>query len=166
MDCKLVFTDKYILDILDKYSDIVFRTAFMYLKNRPDAEDATQEIFIKLFRINPSFSSDNHIKSWLITVTSNHCKDMLKSIWRKKVSLLDEISLPIQDDYKREVVNQVLSLPVKYRNVIYLYYYEGYSSSEIAALLSEKEPTIRIRLKRGREILKTKLTGGFDDEEE
>ena len=86
-------------------------------------------------------------------------------MWCKKVSLQHEIFLPIPDDNKREVIKQVMNLPQKYRDVIYLYYYEGYSSSEIAGLLSEKESTIRTRLKRGRERLKTKLKGVFYDEE-
>lgn len=83
----LSHTDDFILTILDKYADMVFRLAFMYLRNHSDAEDATQEIFLKLFRINLQFNSEDHIKAWLITVTSNYCKDILKSMWRKKVSL-------------------------------------------------------------------------------
>jgi RNA polymerase sigma-70 factor (ECF subfamily) len=161
----LSHTDDFYLAILDKYADMVLRLAFMYLRNHSDAEDATQEIFLKLFRINPLFNSEGHIKAWLTTVTSNYCKDILKSMWCKKVSLQHEIFLPIPDDNKREVIKQVMNLPQKYRDVIYLYYYEGYSSSEIAGLLSEKESTIRTRLKRGRERLKTKLKGVFYDEE-
>lgn len=165
MGNELLRTDDCISNILDRYADMVLRLSFMYLKNRSDAEDATQEIFLKLFRVMPKFNDEEHIKAWLITVTANHCKDILKSIWRKKVQLLDEIALPIKDDEKREVIKQVLDLPLKYRNVIHLYYYEGYSTLEIASLLKKKEPTIRTRLKRGREILKSRLTGGLDDEE-
>ncbi len=157
--------EECILSILDKHSDTVFRLAFMYLSNRSDAEDVVQEIFLKLFRANPAFNDEEHIKAWLITVTSNYCKDIMKSIWHKRVTLVDEIPLPINDTKKREVIKQVMNLPLKYRNVIYLYYYEGYSSYEIANFLSEKDATIRTRLKRGREILKSRLAGGFDDEE-
>lgn len=109
-------TDDCILAILDKYADMVFRLAFMYLRNHSDAEDATQEIFLKLFRTNLQFNNDDHIKAWLITVTSNYCKDILKSMWRKAVSLQQEIYLPIPDENKREVIKQVMNLPQKYRD--------------------------------------------------
>lgn len=163
MNKQLIQTNNCIEDIIDTYSDMVLRLAFLYLKNLTDAEDITQDVFIKLFKSNKIFNGKEHIKAWLITVTSNTAKDYLKSAWKRKIiPIKNEIS--IQDNYKEsELINEVLKLPIKYRDVIYLYYYKEYSTKEISQILNAKEPTVRTRLKRGRHLLKEKL-GGFEYE--
>lgn len=165
MENELLRTNNCVFDIditVDRYADMVFRIALLYLKNKADAQDATQEVFLKLLRKNTGFEKEEHQKAWLITVTVNYCKDQLKSAFRRKAVPLLE-SVPdvscIQEQDKREVAAAVFALPLKYRNVIYLYYYEGYSTAELAKMLGSKEATVRTRLKRGRELLKTQLGG-------
>jgi RNA polymerase sigma-70 factor (ECF subfamily) len=136
----------------------------MYLRNRADAEDAVQEVFLRLYRTDTRFNEEEHVKAWLLKVTANYCRSLLKSPWHKRVLPTDTIVAEIHDEDEQNVVREVLALPAKYRDAIYLFYYEGYSTAEISRLLNEKEPTVRTRLGRGRALLKTQLAGGFDDE--
>jgi len=147
--------------IIEKYANMVFRLCIVYLKNRADAEDAFQEVFMKLYEKELKFNSEDHLKAWLITVTSNHCKNKLKSFWFRKRVMLDEVIIPVQDKNHIGIIREVLQLPPKYSSPIYLYYYEGYSTKEIAQMLNTKEATIRTRLDRGREHLKKMMEGGF-----
>lgn len=149
---------------LDDYATIVFRIAFVHLKNYADAEDVVQEVFFKLYKTNTQFADSEHLKAWLLRVTINHCKSIQCSFWNKHVYTTDDVVASITDESKRNVVTAVLELPEKYRDVIYMFYYEGYSTAEIARLLNQKEPTVRTRLKRGRELLKTYFKGGLFDE--
>jgi len=105
-----------------------------------------------------------HEKAWIIRVTINACKDVMRSQWKKRLLPIKEIVLPVKDTENREVVSIVLELPLKYRSVIHLYYFENYSTSEIAKLLNRNDATVRTQLKRAREILKTKMIGGFENE--
>lgn len=164
MENKLVNTDEYISELIEKYSDLVLRLALTYLKNMPDAEDISQDVFIKILRQRKLFNDSEHEKAWFIRVTINACKDFLRNPWRKFKFTTVDSSLPIKDKENEEVVSMVLELPIKYRSVIYLYYFENYHTSEIAALLDRKESTVRTQLKRAREILKAKMLGGFDNE--
>lgn len=162
---ELLCTDNSMTDILDKYADTVLRLCLVYMRNKADAEDAFQNVFLKLCKINPSFNDEEHIKAWLITVTSNECKNLLKSFWRRNIVFIDEVVLPVKDMDKKEVSTAVLKLPVKYRNVMYLHYFEGYKVSELVKILNEKEATIKTRLKRGRELMKNEmLKGGYEYE--
>ena len=118
-----------------------------------------------MYKVGPDFNDEEHIKAWLLKVTANECKNRLKSFWHKNMISLEEIVLPVQDKEDREVIKMVLSLPVKYRNVLYLHYFEGYSIREMSELLNLKEATVKTHLKRGRELLKKLLIqGGFTDE--
>ncbi|MBB6453266.1 RNA polymerase sigma-70 factor (ECF subfamily) [Salirhabdus euzebyi] len=165
MEIQLLRTDNCVSEIMNKYADMVFRLCLVQLKNKADAEDAFQEIFIKLFEKSPLFHDEKHLKAWLITVTSNHCKNKFRSYWYKNRVNIEEIIIPIENKKDQEVIKYVMELPLKYRTVIYLYYYEGYSTKEIAGLLKSKEATVRTRLARGRELLKHHLkVGGFPDE--
>lgn len=156
-------TNEYIQDVLNKYSDMLIKLAFTYVKNLADAEDITQEVFISLMKNGNNIQNDEHLKAWLIRVTINKCKNHLKSSWIKwSVPLPEDLSyLPKEDS---EVLLQLLELPVKYRSVIHLFYYENYSINEIAQLLDKKPATIGTWLSRGRGQLKEKLIGGFDNE--
>ena len=141
---------------INKYKDMVYRLAFTYLKNSHDADDITQEVFLKYVTLDKTFQSDEHLKSWLITVTINHCKNLLKSSWFKKTQPLDE---NIQFEQQKNS-----NLYHDYRTVIYLFYYEDYSTKEIASMLGKNESTIRSHLARARKKLKNILLEDWKDE--
>lgn len=164
MEIEILNREHYISELVDKYSDMVLRLALTYLKNIYDAQDVCQEVFIKIFQQERTFLNPEHEKAWIIRVTINTCKDIMKSQWKRRFLPSEEIVLPITDDENKEVVSFVLELPLKYRSVIYLYYFENFSTAEIAKLLNRNEATVRTQLKRARDILKTKITGGFEDE--
>lgn len=159
-------TDEYIESVLTSYATTLIKLAFTYVKNRADAEDIVQEVFVSLIRRNDGFESRDHEKAWLIRVTINKCKNHLNSSWVKKSTLLDEEVSYYFDEEESEVLWAVLQLPEKYRNVIHLYYYEEYSINEIASILKKKPATIGTCLARGRKLLKSNLTGGLGDEKE
>lgn len=156
--------DNYISYIVNKYSDMVLRLALTYLKNISDAQDVCQNVFIKIFEQNKTFVDSEHEKAWIIRVTINSCKDILKSPWKKRFLSINEAILPIKDKENNEVVSKVLELPIKYRSIIYLYYFENYSTQEIAKLLNRNDATVRTQLNRARKLLKNKMIGGFEDE--
>lgn len=140
-----------------KFQASVFRTAYSYVKNSADAEDITQEVFLKLCRTNEAFKAEENVKAWLIRVAINISKNRLSSAWTKrKLSLTEDIPLEEEKDYALlEALNR---LNKNYRIVIYLHYYEGYSVSEIASMLKISESNVKQRLKRGRDKLRTYLT--------
>lgn len=128
----------------------------MYMKNKTDAEDMTQNTFIKYLKYNPSFESSEHEKAWFIVTATNNCKNYFKTWWHKNACLDDEFEVA-HHDKNDETLLLVLNLPNKYKQVIYMYYYEGYSTVEIAKLLNTKESTIRTHLLKGRQLLKEKI---------
>lgn len=142
-----------------KYKDNVYAIAFNYFRNKYDAEDVVQEVFIKLYGFKKSFESEEHIRNWLIRVTINQCKKITFSSWfKKKVTLEDYINeLQYEDLSESELMMDVMKLPKKYRMVIHLYYYEDYSVKEISKILKLSETAVSTRLMRAREMLKTKL---------
>ncbi|OWR29596.1 RNA polymerase subunit sigma-24 [Saccharibacillus sp. O23] len=148
-----------------EYADLVLRLAFIRLGNAADAQDVCQEVLIKLFEYRNTFNDAEHEKAWIIRVTLHACRDVGRSRWKKRFLLFAEVPLPEVPARSTEILSQVLALPSKYRIVIHLHYYEGYRTAEIAELLDLNENTVRTRLKRGRERLKTYLAGGIDDEE-
>lgn len=147
---------------IEAYTQSVVRTAFAYTKNRADAEDIAQEVFLALWTSSPAFDSEDHVKAWLLRVTINRCKNHLKSAWRRKRAELTD-DLPDLSAEDNEVLWAVLSLDAKYRLPLHLFYYEGYAIREIAAILNEKPATIGSRLDRGRGQLKRILGGVQDD---
>lgn len=149
--------------IIEEYSDMVLRVAFTYMKNIADAEDITQEVFLKLFENFPSFDNDEHKKAWIIRVTINLSKNRLKSVWFSRTVPIYDSTIKFSDEEKF-VLDAVLELSLKYRRVILLYYYEGYSIREISNILGIKEPTISSQLQRARSQLKSKLKEDFDYE--
>lgn len=154
---------KRIEEIVEEYSDLLLRVAFMYMKNISDAEDIIQETFLRLVKDYPSFDNDEHKKAWLIRVTINLCKNRLKSAWfRKTVPIYDTI-VSFSDEEKF-IMDTVMELPSKYRSVILLYYHRGYSIGEISGILNIKQSTISSQLQRARSQLKSKLKEDFDYE--
>ncbi len=142
---------------LDKYADTVRRVCFMYLKNTFDVEDVFQDVFLQLFRYEMSFESDAHEKSWLIRVAINKCKDLHKSFFRSRVFPLDDIELTFEDETDNDIIREILALPQKYKDTVYLHYYEGYSVPEISGILKTKENTIYSYLHRAKKMLREKL---------
>lgn len=146
---------------VEEYADMVRRVCFCHLKNQEDTEDVFQNVFLKYMLHEKPFSDREHEKAWLLRVTINSCKDLLKSFFRRNMVSLDmvsEMAEEVQEDHW-EVLEAVLSLPDKYKDVIYLHYYEGYSAAEIGTILGKKENTIYSLLSRGRGILKERLGG-------
>ena len=131
----------------------------MMLKNSSETEDATQNVFIKFMRDDKEFETDEHLKAWLIVTAQNECKNMLKHWFRSKRDNIDDVpeSTYVDDDSKKYLLEKVFSLDEKYRLPIYLYYYEGYSTSEISEILNAKHSTIRTYMAKGREKLKQLL---------
>lgn len=149
---------------LDFFGDMVFRTAFGMVKNRQDAEDIAQEVFLTLVRKNPNFENQEHQKAWLLRATINRCKSHLTSAWIRRWQELED-SLPCPFTPQENIVLDAVShLPLKYRQVVYLHYIEGYTSAEIGALLKINPNTVLSQLSRARTRLKEALKGEFADE--
>ena len=146
---------------VEKYADMVQRICFYHLKNRADTEDVFQNVFLKYMLQEEPFQSEEHEKAWLARVAINACRDYLKSFFRRNVVSLEtvyEMEAVVPEDH-REVLEAVLSLPDKYKDVIYLHYYDGYSAAEIGKILGKRENTVYSLLSRGRKLLKEKLGG-------
>lgn len=153
-----MFTNEEYTYLADRYIDTVFRVAFQYLKSLSDTEDVTQNVFLKFLNEKKPFENEEHIKRWLIRVTVNECKNVLRSPWRKVGSLEGHSwEIGFSDPVHSELFHAVMDLPKKYRVPIYLFYYEGYSSQEIADILKLPKNTVCTHLKRGREVLRKAL---------
>ena len=150
---------------IDRYADLVRRVCMIHLKNHADTEDIFQTVFLKYVTGTTEFEREEHEKAWFIRVTINACKDLLRSFFRSRtVSLDDLLEQPDQvpEDH-REVLEAVLALPDKYRDVVYLHYYEGYTAPEIGTILHKNPNTVYTLLTRARDELR-KMLGGEDFE--
>ncbi|WP_342423322.1 sigma-70 family RNA polymerase sigma factor [Paenibacillus sp. FSL E2-0178] len=150
----------HVIQSYEVYSDMLFRIALIHLGSRQDAEEATQDTFIKLMEKAPAFKDDEHQKAWLIRVITNHCKNLLGRGWRKREVKLEGIE-PVAADTPEDmaILQLVLAMPVKYKTVIHLYYYEDYPIQEISRILQISESAVKMRLQRGRQLLKLELEG-------
>ena len=145
--------------IYNRQVSTVYRVCYSYLGNRADAEDATQNVFLRLLRSGASFESGEHEKAWLIRVSANLCKDVLKASVRKNVPL-DAIPEPEAKPQEYDAtLDVVLSLDEKYKDVVYLYYYEGWSTDQISGALGKPPSTIRSYLSEARALLRERLGG-------
>lgn len=151
-------TREYIEETINKYSDMVYRLALARTKNTSDAEDIFQEVFIRLIKNIDNLHGEAHIKPWLIRVTINCSKTLLTSSWFKRTASLED-TLKFSTPEKTSIYYAVLDLPIKYRTVIYLFYYEDLSINEISETLKTKESTVKSQLSRGRSLLKKNLKG-------
>ena len=146
---------------IECYADTVKRICILHLKNVSDTEDIFQEVFLKYAMSDIVFENEEHEKAWLIRVTFNQCKDLMKSFFRRKTVPLDSVIPPadrFEEDHS-DVLEAVLQLPQKYRNVVYLHYFEGYSAVEISKMLNRNVNTIYTLLFRAKEKLKNRLGG-------
>ena len=149
---------------IEAYHGMIYRFAYGCTGNRFDADDITQDTFVRLYQYKKLFSSDEHKKAFLLRVTANLCKDMRKSAWfRKRIDLDENIpanespECSISKDDENTLQEYILELKQKYRAVIFLHYYEGYTTAEIAKIIKVSESTITTRLSRARNQLKTQL---------
>lgn len=146
---------------MERYADTVRRICFIHLKNNADVEDVFQDVFLKYILYEKEFESDAHEKAWLIRVSINTCKDLLRSPFRSRVCSIEDVEIGewhIQEE-ESDLLNSILHLPSKYRNVLYLFYYEGYTAVEIAGIMQRRENTIYTWLDRARKALKKQLGG-------
>ncbi len=153
--------------IVKKHIDTVYRIALSYTKTSADADDVVQQTFLKLLTKSPVFNDSEHEKRWLIRVCINECNNLFSSFWRKYVESIEEMTAEPAFTMKEssELYEAMKQLPAKCRIVIYLFYYEGYSSKEIAEIIHIKEATVRTRLVRGRKLLGTLLKEAWNNEE-
>ena len=147
--------------VVREHGDDVLRAAMMQLGNRADAEDVVQETFLRYATSAPRFVSIEHEKAWLLRVAINLAKDMRKSVWNKNTQQLvpEQCGCIPFKEKATDVYDAVMTLPEKYRMVVHLFYYEGYSVREISDLTGLREPTIKTQLSRGRALLKDILEG-------
>lgn len=152
-------------DVIARYKDTVYRVAYTYCQNPADAEDVTQEVFIRFIKAPAGFASEEHLKAWLIRVAVNLSKNLLRSAWfRKTVPLPDQETPRPEEETRRHIYDAVMSLPAKYRAVVLLYYFEDYSVREAAEVLRRKETTVQTQLQRARTMLRQMLKEEWQDE--
>lgn len=153
--------NKFLEDTIEKYSNMIYRLAIARTRNVENAQDVYQEVFLRLAKKMPQFESEEHKKAWLIRVTINCSKNILNSSFERHRADLDE-NLKFDTPEKHEIYYEVLKLPIKYRTVIHLYYYEEYSIKEISQILKVNENTIKSRLARARKELEKTVEGGIE----
>ena len=149
---------------IEKYSDMIRRICMVSLKNYADSEDVFQTVFLKYIMTSKVFENEEHEKAWFIRVTINACRDIFKSFFRTKTEPLEVLG-----DYRNELSENtsellytLLALPEKYRQVIYLFYYEGYTAVEISKILHKNTNTVYTLLSRAKKLLKKELAGEDD----
>lgn len=151
--------------LAERFGPAVYRLAYARTGNAADAEDVTQDVFLRLLTKAPAFADDDHAKAWLLRVAANRASDLFRSPWRRRVSLEEarEEAVPAQD-VPGETVAAVLALPPKLRVVVHLFYYEELSVAQIAKLLNMREGAVKTRLSRARALLRRNmLEGGEND---
>lgn len=149
-------------EFYERHYRMVYRICFTYMKNKSEAEDCTEDVFVKILTGNFEFNDETHEKKWLTVTAINLCKDRLKHWFRRKVSTIDDDfnepegeSIPEPD----ETLDAVMRLPTKYKDVIYLHYYMDYKTDEIAEMLHKPPSTVRNHLSEARALLKKQIGG-------
>ena len=139
----------------------VYRVCYAFMKNAQDAEDCTEDTFVRAITSDAVFENERHERSWLTTTAMNICKDRLKHWWRQKVTPMEEEpeQAAAAPDEKNAVIAAVMALPFKYKEVVWLHYYEGYQTDEIAAMLGRPPSTVRNQLRDARARLKLTIGG-------
>lgn len=154
-----------VIRAMEQYADTVRRLCMIHLKSYHDSEDIFQNVFLKYVLSSVKFESEEHEKAWFIRVTINACKDLLKNFFRSRTVSMDEIMeqpAQLSPDH-REVLEAVLSLPQKYRDVVYLHYFEDYTAPQISRILGKNVNTIYTLLTRSKRMLRERLGGdGFE----
>lgn len=166
----MIEREPFVVDIDDavrRYADMVYRLAVLNTRDKYEAEDVFQEVFLKLFRHQESICNEEHLKAWLIRVTVNQCRSLAATVWNKRRVSLDAVAEQGEEmqmnEGESETYEAVKKLPQKYREVIHLFYYEELQVKEIAEVLERNEATIKTQLARGRQMLNKMLKGAFED---
>lgn len=155
-------TDDCVDEVIEKYADMVYRLAFSRVKNKNDADDIFQEVFLRYIKNEREFETEEHRKAWLIRVTINCSNSFFSSAWTQKVVSIAETELPPFETPEELGLHEMLmQLPVKYRTVLHLFYYEDLPINEISRILKRKPATVKTQLARARQMLKEKLKGGL-----
>ncbi len=154
-------------DLMNMYKNNVYAAAFSICKNASDAEDVVQDTFLQYYMTHKNFDSEQHIRAWLLKVAINKAKNIQFSFWRKNGMPLEDYieTLAFETPETKELFEEVMKLPEKYRVVVHLFYYEDYSVKEIAGILRTTESNVKVRLSRGRARLKDSLKEGWEDEQ-
>lgn len=158
-------------EIMKKYGQEILQLAYSYVKNKAIAEDLTQDIFVKCYKSLHTYNQQSKLRTWLWRIAINHCKDYLKSWYNKRVIFSDDQldhqpsqketveDTVIQRAEDEQLITAVMNLPVKYREVIFLFYFEEMPLKEIAEVTVANENTVKTRLRRAKELLKEQWEG-------
>ena len=153
--------------LIERYKDNLFAAAFSICKNAADADDVVQETFLQYYTTDKQFETEQHIRAWLIRVAINKAKNIKASFWKQKnVSMenyIDTLTFETTEDCT--LFETVMKLPEKYRIMIHLFYYEDYSIREIASILKISEGNVKVRLTRGRKLLKKIIQEDWIDDD-
>lgn len=152
------FEQSSVQRIFEEYGEMLYKICIVMLKNAHDAEDAVQDVLIKYMVKKPVFDTDSYEKAWLIRVAMNLCKDRLR--FKRKHPQIDIESLHTtyaEESEERKVLEMLMNMPPRYKEILLLYYFEEYKSHEIGRMLRITESAVRKRLERGRNILKKSL---------
>ncbi len=154
-------------ELIERYQNNLFAAAFQICRNQEDAEDVVQETFIQYHTTLKQYESEEHIRAWLLRVAINKAKNVNHSFWHRKKQPLEEYieTLVFESEESGDLFETVLGLPEKYRIVIHLFYYEEYSVQEISKVLKLSESNVKVRLSRGRQMLKDALKEDWEDDE-
>lgn len=156
-------TEQGFSDVYARNIDAVYRVCFSFLKNSADAEDLSQDTFLRYLNRDVKFESARHEKAWFIVTASNLCKNEIKSRRRKTQDIDEHIELGFEQNFDSgETLRAIMALPNEYKAIVYMYYYEGYSTPEIAKMLKRPDATVRTRLARARKLLKLSLGDAAD----
>lgn len=161
MQIQSLRTDDCFEEVMERYSDMIYRIAYANVRIKEDAQDVFQEVWCRYYQKNKIFESEEHRRNWLINVTLKCCKKIYSSVRYKRTVLTDDMSLLREKLPERdfEIYDAVIRLPEKYRVPVYLYYYEDFSVNEISEITKINASTVRSQMKRGREQLKEILKG-------
>ncbi len=150
--------NQYLEKMVEKYSNMIYRLALIRTKTKENSEDVYQEVFLRLAKKMPDFKSEEHERAWLIRVTINCSKNLLNSKFFRNTAELKE-DIPFETEEKHDIYYSVQKLPIKYKTIVHLYYYENYKIKEISEILKMKENTVKSCLARAREKLKMEEEG-------
>jgi len=154
-----MFTESQFETLMNRYMDMIYRLAFSHLKCRADADDVTQTVLVSLYRTDTAFESEAHIRHWIVRVTLNECRKIWRSPWSKQEDITEYANTISREEPQYEdLFLAIMRLERKYRILIVLHYYEGYSIAELADMLHLPVGTVGTRLARARNKLKTHLT--------
>lgn len=156
------------IDDMMLYGQDLLQLVYTYVKDKALAQDLTQEIFMKCYEAYPTYKGKSTLKTWMWRIAINHCKDYLKSWYNQNIQVAVYAGIDVQasnnveqqvilQDVQERLAKTVMQLPIKYREVIYLFYFEDYTSKEIAVVLSTNENTVKTRLRKAKRFLKEQL---------